>query len=431
MKMFINPYNFAGIDEENVAREEAVRYGGKSGVLTVKLTFLTDALVGDGNRKFMKVGGRTGIYGSSLKGLLRATAEAISNSCISMISGDLSGSLDNILIEKCDKDHGLCVACRIFGTTVKSYKINDEEETFSFAGKIKVMDAVSIDTNDTKKMTREVYLKNEHSLSSPNPLRHRIFYFDNNKIKGRKFYYHHKKANLPTTGEIRIEVVPEASEFEFEIQYNSLTDKELGLLLQSIELENDLGHKLGMGKPLGLGSCEMRIIRLKELNSKDRYSSLGSAKVFEGEALEKHIQGLTKSYENGKALALSRNLKLKDLLRLDKSRNNNGSPGPLQIKYPGQKWFSANKNVPLPSDGILDRPRTPPTKKTEKLQGKAKATVVEVKEFGTVLNLPDNKKGYLSKDKYESKGIELKRGQSLEVIVGEFSDNSKMYICNL
>ncbi len=427
--MFINPYNFAAIDEENVAREQAIRYGGKSGVITVTLRFLTEAHVGDGNRKFMKVGAKTGIYGSSLKGLLRATAEAISNSCISMISDELSGSLkDDILIKKCDKDNGLCIACRIFGTTVKNSIINDEEESFSFAGKIKVMDAVSV---DTRKITKDAYLQNEHSLSSPKPLRHRIFYFDNNKIKGRKFYYHHKKANLPQRGELKIEVVSENSEFEFEIHYNSLTDKELGLLIQSIELKDGFGHKLGMGKPLGLGSCKMRIIRLKELNSKDRYSKLDSVNEIEGKEIEKHIEGLTKSYANGKALDLSRNSQLKDLLRLDKSQNNNGSPGALQIKYPSQNWFSANKNVPLPPDGILDKPRTPPTKKTEKLQGKAKATVDEVKEFGTVLNLPDNKKGYLSKDKYESKGIELKKGQSLEVTVGEFSDNSKMYICNL
>ncbi len=428
--MFINPYNFAGIDEENVPREQAIRYGGKSGVITVRLRFLTEAHVGDGNRKFMKVGAKTGIYGSSLKGLLRATAEAISNSCICVISGELSGLLkDNILIEKCDKDNGLCIVCRIFGTTVKNYKINDKEETFSFAGKIKVMDAVSI---DAKKITKDACLQNEHSLSSPKPLRHRIFYFDNGKIKGRKFYYHHEKAKLPTNGEVKIEVVSENSEFDFEIHYDSLTDRELGLLIQSIKLKDGLGHRLGMGKPLGLGSCKMKIISLKELNSKDRYLNLGSVNVIERDAIDKHIQGLMKSYENGNALDLPRNSQLKNLLRLDKSQNNHGVPGPLQVKYPGQDWFSVNKSEPLPTDGILDRPKLPP-KKNEEAQKKVnvEAIVEELREYGIVLNLPDNKKGYLSNDKYESKRIEIKKGQSLEVSVGALSKNTGMYICYL
>ena len=229
---------------------------------------------------------------------------------------------------------------------------------------------------------------------------------------------------------MKIEVVGENSKFEFEIHYNSLTDKELGLLIQTIELKDGFGHKLGMGKPLGLGSCEMKIIRLNELNSKDRYSSLGSDNVVESAEIEKHIEGLTKSYANGNALALPQNSQLKDLLRLDKSQKNKGVTGALQIKYPDQNWFSANNNVPLPPDGILDRPQTSP-KEPEKVQEKVKATVYEVKEYGIVLNLPNGKKGYLSKDKYESKGIKPKEGQLLEVSVGKFSDKTSMHICNL
>ena len=63
------------------------------------------------------------------------------------------------------------------------------------------------------------------------------------------------------------------SDFTFTISFENLTEKEYGLLLLTLELEPELGHKIGMGKPLGLGSCIIKVKEIKEFTKK-RYQSL-------------------------------------------------------------------------------------------------------------------------------------------------------------
>jgi CRISPR-associated protein (TIGR03986 family) len=60
--------------------------------------------------------------------------------------------------------------------------------------------------------------------------------------------------------------------FTFHIDFDNLSDWELGLLLYTIEPSTDFHHKIGMGKSLGLGSVKMEIAGIFYIDRKKRYS---------------------------------------------------------------------------------------------------------------------------------------------------------------
>jgi hypothetical protein len=70
--------------------------------------------------------------------------------------------------------------------------------------------------------------------------------------------------------------VKEGSKFVFELEFENLHPLELGAVLWSLELGQDMHHRVGYGKPLGLGSVKLRITRLEILDTVERYQSLAS-----------------------------------------------------------------------------------------------------------------------------------------------------------
>jgi CRISPR-associated protein (TIGR03986 family) len=54
-----------------------------------------------------------------------------------------------------------------------------------------------------------------------------------------------------------IKAIPEGNAFNGRIRFENLTDAELGVLLTAINLPPSCCHKIGMGKPLGLGTVEI------------------------------------------------------------------------------------------------------------------------------------------------------------------------------
>jgi len=94
------------------------------------------------------------------------------------------------------------------------------------------------------------------------------------EIPGRKFYVHHPwsveaikdKPVTPNKNNRTAEPLAKGNTFVFEISFNNLREWELGLLLYSLELEDNLAHKLGMGKALGMGSVR---IKAEEISLRD------------------------------------------------------------------------------------------------------------------------------------------------------------------
>lgn len=106
-------------------------------------------------------------------------------------------------------------------------------------------------------------------------------------IRGYKIYWHRKTPNESTRDYSWVEqsgvktdshpdpirAVNPNTKFQGRIRFNNLTIEELGCLLAVLELPPNCYHKLGMAKPLGLGSIKITP-NLQIINRENRYKKL-------------------------------------------------------------------------------------------------------------------------------------------------------------
>ena len=305
----------------------------------------------------------------------------------------------------CNNIEELCFACRLFGTigdnSKKAKEGNVKKESFSIASRISITDALSIyPQNDVKE--ENVILK---SLGEPHPtlLRFYLKYGDYDKeyeegkyeIRGRKFYWHHTnkiKAGenysqyiesfkdekiSPTNSEIKF--LKPLQEFEFEINFRDLTEEELGILLYSIEVEEEKSlHKIGKAKAYGFGSCEIKIDKCL-IETENKYVSFDKNDSFKEYSKEEYTKEFIKkakdkysldSDEREEIIELKYILNKESILKFPLKR----SPFPEEEKYNSEEkrnisntlnWFSSRKgktyNLPTISNYI---------KEAEKRKGK-------------------------------------------------------------
>jgi CRISPR-associated protein (TIGR03986 family) len=155
---------------------------------------------------------------------------------------------------------------------------------------------------------RDIFVSNEplnpQILSEPEPttFQHYLEQGDNPHIKnlshwnteganirGHKLYWHRdsrdweynenegqrKKDEKQLT---QIKPIKPGVEFTFRIRFENLTKEELGAMLFALDLPDGCHHKLGMGKPLGLGSVSIKP-NLFLIDREKRYT-----KLFQGDA---------------------------------------------------------------------------------------------------------------------------------------------------
>ncbi|MDI6781990.1 MAG: TIGR03986 family CRISPR-associated RAMP protein [bacterium] len=99
------------------------------------------------------------------------------------------------------------------------------------------------------------------------------------------------------TQHTRIRPVKPETEFNFRIRFENLSEKELGALLFALKLPEGCAHKIGMGKPLGLGSVEITPTLVLSDREK-RYKSLFDGNIWalpkkNGKTIDKYIQDFT------------------------------------------------------------------------------------------------------------------------------------------
>lgn len=87
-----------------------------------------------------------------------------------------------------------------------------------------------------------------------------------------------EKAFFPKNGKTKamfkpITPLPTGSKFKSRIRFENLSKVELGALLFVLDLEKGMAHKLGLGKPIGLGSIRIDPV-LTLSNRTERYSTL-------------------------------------------------------------------------------------------------------------------------------------------------------------
>lgn len=110
-------------------------------------------------------------------------------------------------------------------------------------------------------------------------------------LRGHKLYWHRPGATIRGAGPNQEKVATnfrpakKGAVFQARIRYENLRPYELGALLTALELPQGCAHKLGMGKPLGLGSFRISVQELREINRRQRYSEFfdaGSGRLVTG-----------------------------------------------------------------------------------------------------------------------------------------------------
>ncbi len=382
----INPYGFVPLGAEperiqwlHVRTHERLQTATYSGRLVLQMTTLTPVFIpsriggevdevlcqcssdcrkkADVKSTFKRVQHRNGlplIPATSLKGMLRSVFEALTNSCMALFAGTYGFTIYPHATHKhefCQKENGLCAACRVFGTI--------QGDELLLQGKVRLSDAVG---------RREDIEKGDwilKELSSPKPERHVPFYATDGKSlasgpRGRKFYYHHQNPSdraMTKTGHnhrnVRtLERLKTTAVLQATLDFQGLTEDETTALLFAIELDTrlelrqgkpvsvrSLAHKIGMGKSLGLGSVGLTVVSGNIYQGADRYKEWG----YQHADLRAQISDL-------KSKAPAPSVHLRDVLSLRKSEQGD-------IEYPGHTWFQAHKSEVLGELGVFDSAR--------------------------------------------------------------------------
>ncbi len=286
----------------------------------------------------------------------------------------------------CNDRDNVCPACSLFGMTGKT----------SNGSRLRFTDAIM-----DKPMPRseKVLLK---ELSGPKTSYLPFFLrsmdgkpdkdisYDNDAytIRGRKFYWHNMKKDsyIDTTGKegernASVELVKEGSRFRFSVYYDNLSDDEVNKLIWTLTLGENVEdgkqcHKIGHGKPIGLGSVK---IVVKSIN--DRKYENGSYSV-------SHIENPTTEeglFTDEKAIS-----QIKMITRLDACTYPVDYPGIVDERgkryiYGGNnrashQWFTTNFSLGkspekmLPEIDDINEARTALVWKTDVIQGQSKVS---------------------------------------------------------
>ena len=221
---------------------------GLRGRMKLEIQAISPVFVGTGEyevdsqgiyQPFARTGERLVIPGTTIKGVVRTYAEALSPSC--------EGG-------RCDVSKGrVCIACRIFGA-------------LGFQGRVTFCDTEGLDPNKVKLRKYTMSVR-----------------WSGRRRDGRRFYYHNKptsqilvnsKTGKPLPEE-RVEVVPKGTRFTSELIFENLSNEEMGLLLLAMGLSPKYRFdlKLGGGKNRRLGSVRFHLPSGINVAGNDIYTS--------------------------------------------------------------------------------------------------------------------------------------------------------------
>lgn len=249
--------------------------------------------------------------------------------------GDFFGAIDKELLPFSSKRNTISPAEWLFGFVSADGKPSNEQRFIAYASRVRIStgrmatEAERIDeglflkAQDTapsgdqkleeraKRLDGMVRLK---TLGSPKPPSPQLYFYEkgkpNNPIakeklqpgeqvpQGRKFYLHQDMAGkswgtklaLGWTNEGKkveedlarlrnaVKPIKEGVSFWFHIDFDNLSEAELGLLCFALQPSANFHHKLGMGKGIGLGTVHLEPQALCLVNRQDRYGT--TADVF-------------------------------------------------------------------------------------------------------------------------------------------------------
>ena len=338
----MNPYDFVPIDWNNSPECHRPlphdRFSEISGKIEGTITAETPVFIfrspklNDGSAElFIKNNqGEHIIPGSSLKGLFRNLVETIGNGCFLLFDKKYNNKLPRDF-QKCNTDN-LCIACRMFGRIPSrgdSSNLHLGSVSFNDAVEVKICEHEAVYTI---------------ALMGTKP-HHSAFYLAPSKqwIAGRKFYFHQplgiQTESKKTDFNQHITPIDKGSQFAFSAQFTNLEAIELQTLLYALVLEPDMRHKLGYGKPAGLGSVHFEITKLTLIDYASRYNTANQGvENVEKRRLEAYLSQQTQSFRNNTTSATFN--ALRRIWRWDPNDN-------TEYRYPDQAWFKENPTTPI------------------------------------------------------------------------------------
>ncbi len=214
----------------------------------------------------------------------------------------------------------LCPACALFGFAGNKSKNDSGKTNKAIASRIRFSDAKSenpkfLDTVILPELAGPKPSSTELYMKKPQEKNIAMWNYDYAEckrdkktwklkkyipqIQGRKFYWHHENIKtFETENErrfnykrqkskritedakisysdrlVKVRPIDKDVKFTFKVHFNQLTKDELDRLLWTLSIGNndDLAHKIGMGKPVGLGSVQIKILKvlLRKLSIKN------------------------------------------------------------------------------------------------------------------------------------------------------------------
>jgi CRISPR-associated protein (TIGR03986 family) len=195
--------------------------------------------------------------------------------------------------------------------------------------------------------------------------------------RGRKFYWHRPRAweaaPAANAQNDRVQAsyapIDRGAQFESVVHFERLTEVELGALLAAIQLPDGHAHKLGLGKPFGLGSVRLVIVKLSLERDRERYRSLKSRAMTAAPTADR-IGELIRIFESRVVeICEAESFETIDEIRCLRALTNYASPPPVSataympLQRPNRddrvSSVYANKPVLPSASSIARRPRHP------------------------------------------------------------------------
>lgn len=266
-------------------------------------------------------------------------------------------------LKRCDSIAQLCPSCRTFGW------VHGADEEGAYRGRVRFSQAT------LEKAGAHVGPYCLTILSSPKPTTTRFYlvapdgrpgkersdaevgYDGNggrNRLRGRKFYRHFTptlRTDSKPSDQNRTIIDPEGegAEFTFRVEFENLAEVEIGALIWALTLGSQGHHRLGYGKPLGLGSAQIEITAVETLDPQARYNGFADSGYGSTEQWPRWIESFQDAAAERWGKPFPQLESVADLLALLKR----AEPA-LPVHYPyspeqglGQKqfeWFVGNKH---------------------------------------------------------------------------------------
>jgi CRISPR-associated protein (TIGR03986 family) len=262
----------------------------------------------------------------------------------------------------CVSSQNLCPACALFGF------VSDNESDNILGGRVRFTDAiltgrVEYDSPGVlKELASPKTSSTEFYMRKPNQkavLWNYDYWLDMQRnthknpnqllLRGRKFYWHQKNptdyfernpSNYNADRHIAVRPLKKGS-FEFDVFFDGITQEELSRLTYTLEIGAKSGHahKIGMGKPLGLGSVKVTVnqVLIRQLtsiaNSIDYTVSDAIRKIRdEYTVIANQVESIAKDF-----LIMTDFDNAPANIQYPKVVNENNQEGPVY------EWFSANR----------------------------------------------------------------------------------------